>query len=144
MTPFRSPIAFLVAAFALAQAAAPAAAEERPVGLRTPSGNIHCQFFSYDGQTTLRCDIAQIATRPPRPADCDLEWGNAFEVSVRGSNAQRICYGDTVIDASLPVLAYGGVWQHGGFTCTSEPSGLTCFNADRHGFALSKARQDLF
>lgn len=142
MTPFRSPIALLVTA--LAQAANPAAAGERPAGLQTPSGNIHCQFFSYDGQTTLRCDIGQIATRPSRPADCDLSWGSAFEVSMRGDNAQRICHGDTVMDPSLPVVAYGEVWQHGGFTCTSETSGLTCFNADRHGFTLSKARQELF
>jgi hypothetical protein len=128
----------------LLSVAFPVFAQEPAIGLQTPSGNIHCQFFNYDKQTSLRCDIAQIATRPPRPADCELDWGGAFEVSVRGHNAQRICHGDTVKDTSLPVLAYGAIWQRGGFTCTSDQTGLTCFNADRHGFSLSKARQDIF
>lgn len=122
----------------------PASAQDRAIGLQTPSGNIHCQFFNDANQTTLRCDIRQIATRPPRPADCELDWGSAFEVSARGHNAQRICHGDTVIDKSLPVLPYGEVWQRGGFTCTSDQTGLPCFNADRHGFSLSRTRQDIF
>lgn len=114
------------------------------IGLQTPSGNIHCQMFVLDKQATLRCDIAQMTTRPRRPADCDLEWGDAFEVAARAANATRICHGDTVMDKALPVLAYGDVWQRDGFSCTSEPTGLTCFNADRHGFSLSKATQTIF
>jgi hypothetical protein len=31
-----------------------------------------------------------------------------------------------------------------GFTCKSEQSGITCFNADRHGFSLSRAKQEVF
>ena len=38
-------------------------------------------------------------------------------------SAVRLCYGDTVMDKSLPVLAYGEVWQRGGFTCKSEQIG---------------------
>jgi hypothetical protein len=49
-----------------------------------------------------------------------------------------------VIDKALPVLAYGEVWQRGGFTCKSEQTGITCFNADRHGFSLSRAKQEVF
>ncbi len=128
----------------LTSLALPAHAQDRHIGLQTPSGNIHCQFFSYDNQTSLRCDIGQIAVRPPRPADCDLEWGSAFEVAARGRTAQRICYGDTVMDKSLPVLSYGEIWQRGGFTCTSDQTGLTCFNADRHGFSLSRSKQEVF
>lgn len=124
--------------------AVPANAQDSVIGLQTPSGNIHCQLFNDDKQTSLRCDIGQIATRPPRPADCELDWGSAFEISVRGNNAQRICHGDTVMDKSLPVLGYGGIWQRDGFTCTSDQGGLTCFNADRHGFSLSKAKQNIF
>jgi hypothetical protein len=158
MVPIRSPIRILSEAcvprvarsFAIGLLTAPlllsgvSHAQERLIGLQTPSGNIHCQVFAYDRQTSLRCDIGQIATHPQRPADCELEWGDAFEVSVRGDNAQRICHGDTVRDKSLPVLGYGEIWQRSGFTCTSDQAGLTCFNADRHGFALSKAKQNIF
>jgi hypothetical protein len=131
-------------ALSLSLSAAPAAtAQDAPVGFRTPSKNIACQFFVLDGQTTLRCDIVEVATRPPRPADCDLDWGDAFEMTMKGPPAS-VCHGDTVRDPALPVLAYGEVWQRGGFTCRSEQSGLTCFNAMQHGFSLSRAAQKLF
>ncbi len=81
----------------------------------------------------------------PRPRDCDLEFGRAFEISSnRGRLGERICYGDTIMDRALPVLSYGAAWQHNGFTCTSEQSGVTCFNAERHGFSLSRAAQSVF
>ena len=144
MASIRSLTICISAMAACLPSAGPARAQDRAVGLQTPSGNIHCQYFDYDKQISLRCDIGQIATQPPRPADCELEWGSAFEMSARGNNAQRICHGDTVMDKSLPVLSYGGIWQRGGFTCTSDQTGLTCFNADRHGFSLSRAKQDIF
>jgi len=58
--------------------------------------------------------------------------------------AARICHGDTVMDKSLPVLDYGELWQRGGFTCKSEQTGITCFNADRRGFSLARAKQEVF
>ena len=57
--------------------------------------------------------------------------------------ATRLCHGDTVMDKALPVLGYGEVWQRGGFTCTSEQAGMTCFNADRRGFSLARAKQEV-
>jgi hypothetical protein len=132
-------------AIALACLAAASAthAEEPPVGFQTPSKNITCQFFAENYGTTLRCDVVEIASRPRRPKDCDLDWGDAFEMTSKGVPA-RVCHGDTTRDPSLPVLAYGEVWQRGGFTCCSEQSGLTCFNAMPRGFTLSKAKQELF
>lgn len=118
-------------------------AQDRPIGFVTPSKNIACQFFSMDGQNSLRCDIMEMDTSPRRPADCELDYGHAFEMSAKGG-AARICYGDTVMDRALPVLAYGEIWQRGGFTCRSEQTGLTCFNATQHGFSLSRARQEVF
>ncbi|WP_027575838.1 DUF6636 domain-containing protein [Bradyrhizobium sp. WSM1743] len=118
-------------------------AQDRPIGFLTPSKNIACQFFTDNGQGALRCDIMNMDARPRRPADCELDYGNAFEMSAKG-NAGRICAGDTVMDASLPVLAYGEVWQRGGFTCRSEQSGLTCFNAMQRGFSLARAKQEVF
>jgi hypothetical protein len=118
-------------------------AQDRPIGFRTPSKNIACQFFADSGQGMLRCDITNMEARPRRPADCELEWGNAFEMSAKGS-AGRICAGDTIMDPSLPVLAYGEVWQRAGFTCRSEQTGLSCFNAMQHGFSLARAEQKMF
>jgi uncharacterized protein DUF6636 len=118
-------------------------AQTGPTGFQAPSKNIACQFFTSEAQNVLRCDIIEMDTRPKRPADCELDWGHAFEMTAKG-NAGRICYSDTVMDASLPVLAYGEVWQRGGFTCRSEQAGLTCFNAMQRGFSLSRAVQKVF
>lgn len=118
-------------------------AQNGPTGFQSPSKNIACQYFDYDKQNTLRCDIAEATVTVRRPADCDLEWGKAFEMNAKGA-AAHICHGDTIMDKSLPVLAYGEVWQRGGFTCRSEQTGLTCFNAMQHGFSLSRAEQKVF
>ena len=118
-------------------------AQSGPAGFVSPSKNIACAYFDYDKQNTLRCDIMEATVTARRPAECDLEWGKAFEMRPRG-NAVRLCYGDTVMDPRMPLLAYGEVWQRGGFTCTSEQTGVTCFNADRRGFSLSRAKQETF
>jgi hypothetical protein len=114
-----------------------------PVGFQSPSKNITCQYFAEDKQNTLRCDISTMETKPRRPADCELDYGGAFQMNAKG-NATRLCHGDTVMDPRLPVLGYGEVWQRGGFTCTSEQTGITCFNTERRGFSLSRGRQDIF
>ena len=133
----------MLSALALLALAATTHAQSGPIGFQSPSKNITCQFFTDDKQNALRCDIANMETSPKRPADCELEWGHAFEMNSKGT-ADRICHGDTVIDKSLPVLAYGEVWQRGGFTCRSEQTGLICFNAMQHGFSLSRAEQKVF
>ena len=118
-------------------------ASAQSIGFQSPSKNIACQYFDYDKQNTLRCDIMEATVTARRPADCDLEWGKAFEMRSKGS-PERLCYGDTVMDPKLPVLPYGQVWQRGGFTCTAEQTGVTCFNAERRGFSLSRAKQEVF
>ncbi len=133
----------IVLVLSLLAATGAAKAQNGPVGFLTPSRNIVCQSYTSDGQNTLRCDIMEINTRPRRPADCDLEWGDAFEMTTKGT-ANPVCHGDTMMDQSLPVLAYGQTWQRGGFTCRSEETGVTCFNAARRGFFLSRSRQQLF
>jgi hypothetical protein len=120
-----------------------AMAQSAATGFQSPSKNIACQYFDYDKQNVLRCDIGAMETKPRRPADCELDYGGAFEMNARGP-AARICHGDTVMDKSLPVLGYGEVWQRGGFTCTSEQTGVTCFNTERRGFSLARAKQEVF
>jgi len=130
-------------ALSLLTLAAPAHAQSGPAGFQSPSKNIACRYFDHDKQNILRCDISAMETKPRRPADCDLDYGGAFEMNAKGP-AARICHGDTVMDNSLPVLAYGEVWQRGGFTCKSEQTGFTCFNTDRRGFSLARAKQEVF
>ena len=133
----------MLSALSLLTFAATAYAQTAPAGFQSPSKNIACQYFDYDKQNILRCDIAAMETKPRRPADCELDYGGAFEMNAKGP-AARICHGDTVMDNSLPVLAYGKAWQRGGFTCKSEQSGITCFNAERRGFSLARAKQEVF
>lgn len=117
-------------------------------GFKMPSNRIFCQSFNARSEQQaapgLRCDITGLEVFPPRPPDCDLEWGDAFEVSGIDSLGTRVCHGDTTIDESLPVLHYGAVWRFNGITCTSETTGLTCLNSYGHGFRLSKAAQKVF
>lgn len=134
--------AAVVSILLASSAVSPASAQE---GFRSPSGNIHCQYFAIDGDATIRCDLRQISNRPaPRPRDCDLEWGKAFEISGRAGRGSLICHGDTVQDPRLPVLAYGQSWQRAGLTCLSEETGVSCRNARGHGFTLSRAAQRVF
>jgi hypothetical protein len=138
--------AALVAVILFAQAgAAQGQPADRPTGFRSPSGNIHCQAFKLDDGASLRCDIRAMSNRPPpRPKNCDLEYGQAFEVTDKRVVAQRICHGDSVMDSSLPPLGYGATWQRYGFTCKSEPAGVTCSHATGHGFELSRGKQRVF
>jgi hypothetical protein len=127
---------------------APVSAQDASPGFRSPSGNIHCQFFAdsdRDADASMRCDLMQLSNRPPpRPRDCDLEYGDAFEITGDAVTGTRLCHGDTVRDDTLPALAYGQSWQRQGLTCQSRESGVSCINATGHGFELGRARQRVF
>jgi hypothetical protein len=137
MRPLLAFPAFLVIATSAAHA------QSDPAGFQSPSKNIACAFFVDGARNAIRCDIAVMDTKPKRPADCEHEYGQAFMMYSKGA-AERICYGDALTDKVLSVVAYGKVWEHGGFTCMSEQKGVTCRNADKHGFSLSRAKQEIF
>ena len=118
-------------------------AQSAPTGFQSPSKNIACQYFDYDKQNVLRCDISAMETKPRRPADCELDYGGAFEMNAKGP-AARICHGDTVMDKALPVLGYGEVWQRGGVTGRLEQTGVTCFHAERRGLSLARGNEGGF
>jgi hypothetical protein len=125
----------------------PANAGDGLAGFRTPSGNVHCMFLEGDSDypANLRCDIMQVDGPLPRPPrDCDGEWGRSFSITHNDRVGQFLCVGDAVFNEDNPVLQYGEVWQQGGFTCTSEESGVSCFNAKRHGFSLSRSSRKVF
>ncbi|MDX1902379.1 MAG: DUF6636 domain-containing protein [Gammaproteobacteria bacterium] len=121
-------------------------AHGEPNGFRTPSSNIFCQLYSEASSISLRCDIMDLDKRsiPPKPRDCEFDWGQGFEIDNKQMNGYRICISDSVMDESLPILGYSETWQLKGFTCKLERSGLTCFNEFRHGFIISRKHQKLF
>ena len=122
---------------ALAGLAAPAASA---LDFTTPSRNIGCAGDA----TFVRCDISQTRAKPPpKPRSCRFDWGNAFHLGPRG-RPSRLCVSDTVL-GSRRVLGYGRTKRFGRrVICTSRRAGLTCRNADGHGFFLSRERVRLF
>lgn len=123
--------------------ATPALADDY-VGFRSPTGNIHCAIYTWGGGTEARCDLAELTpSYTKRPKGCDLDWGHSFAVGASGK-AVLACVGDTVRDPRNPVLPYGQAVSLGGISCVSAKTGMTCTNAEGHGFSVAKARQKLF
>src|SRR3954453_9091640 len=121
MTACRWPLLLLVALAVTAPAGA-----STVLMFRTPSGNIGCVFESGRSSGTassIRCDIRSKQYRAPRrPASCDLDYGDSFEVGGTG-RARPVCHGEPAIDLRSRVLGYGGTWQPSGVTCTSRMNG---------------------
>ncbi len=107
---------------------------------QSPSHNIGCYL---DG-AGARCDISQKSwTPPPKPADCELDWGGGLSVDTKRSRV--VCAGDTVLDPSAPVLAYGEASEAGAFVCVSDQTGMTCTHRPSgYGFQLSRQSYKLF
>ena len=131
----------IFALFALA--ASPAAAQDY-YGFQSPTGNIHCGIFAGEF-AWARCDLVEttVMSFPTPPAECDLDWGHAFEVEATGAG-KPACSGDTIADPANEVLGYGQSVSVAGFTCTSATTGMTCTNADGHGFTVRKGGQKVF
>jgi hypothetical protein len=147
MEPCVKVIAFLFAAaspvLAAAFLAAPALADDY-IGFRSPTGNIHCAIYEWNGGAEARCDLRELTPSYTRaPAGCDLDWGNSFAVGATGKGVLA-CVGDTVMDPGNWVLDYGQAASLGGISCVSAKTGITCTNAEGHGFSVAKARQKLF
>jgi hypothetical protein len=116
------------------------------ISFQTPSGNIHCLAANDDIMGTfVDCELREM-TGPvlmPRPDWCDLDWGHHFGMSEEGE-AEMGCAGDTVVNSQGQVLPYGETIRLGRITCESQRTGLTCSNADGHGFVLARAEQGIF
>ena len=92
-----------------------------------------------------RCDIKDHSwSPPPKPSDCDLDWGDALQVSDKAAPA-LVCHGDTALDQSAAVLAYGQRTRPGSILCESAEAGVTCTHPQNgHGFFISRERYQLF
>lgn len=123
--------------------ASPALADDY-VGFQSPTGNIHCAIYAWANGAEARCDLRELTpSYTRRPLGCDGDWGFAFAVGDRGEGVLA-CVGDTVRDPRNPVLPYGEAFSLGGISCVSAKTGMTCTNAEGHGFSVARARQKLF
>jgi hypothetical protein len=107
---------------------------------RTPSRDIYCAMV----EGIARCDIRERDwSPPPKPADCELDWGQGISVKRTGA-AGFVCTGDTTYNPDASVLAYGKVSKVGPLRCASRKEGVTCTNAEGRGFFISRNRYRLF
>lgn len=118
---------------------APAHAED-PVGFVSPSGNIGC----YVDADYVRCDIADRGwAPPPRPADCEFDYGQGIAFGA-GEAPAFVCAGDTTLWAGEP-LGFGQSVTVGTMSCTSLESGITCRDmGSGTGFTISRQAYELF
>lgn len=111
---------------------------------QSPTGNIACQFFEAEA-TEVRCDLGEFtATYRKRPASCEFDWGNAFGVTSWSDVGEVLCHSDTIRDPEAQVLDYGYEMTVGDVTCWSQKTGVTCENAQGHGFQISRRRQEVY
>ena len=126
--------------------AASTGAHDAYANFRTPSGNIGCGYSKFEGETALlRCEVASHLKPVPKQARRCVEgvWGRAVAMNPTGT-VRPLCISDTVLEPTAPALAYGHIWTRGGFTCSSQSTGLTCRNGSGHGWFLSRALSRLF
>jgi hypothetical protein len=108
---------------------------------KAPSGNIGCEV----SPDATRCDIREHTwATPPKPATCDLDWGQGIQISGL-DKPSFVCAGDTALDPASTVLSYGGRTRQGSVVCESAQAGVTCTNeASGHGFFLSRDDYRIF
>jgi hypothetical protein len=122
--------------------------------LRTPSGNVHCDW-GYGGASHpwVRCGIKSGIKPPPpkRGPHCTVPDRIAMHTAGRAQLSRSICPGEDEEDAgpfARPgrVLAYGKSWAPAGIglRCSSAFKGLTCRNKSGHGWFMSRARTRRF
>ncbi len=107
---------------------------------QSPGGNIACTLgpSTNAGLTVAACDIGDHTyTPPPKPADCQLGWGDRFSL-LQGNAAMMDCHGDTLRVPGLSTLNDGQTLSSGPITCDSESAGMTCTdNSTGHFFRVS-------
>jgi len=106
----------------------------------------HHKHFVPRIRGAARCDVRNHTwAAPPRPASCDLDWGDGVEVGERGA-ADYVCAGDTVADASRSfTLAPGTSVTLGRFSCTAAAATMRCLNnLTGNGFEVGVATVQTF
>ena len=105
---------------------------------QSPSGNITCALFSYGGDDSVQCEVAEHDwVAPPKEPGCHLNWGSRFLLN-HPAGALFACYGQD-LPAPERTLNYGSTWSVGTITCDSESVGMTCTDSSTgHYFFISR------
>lgn len=122
--------------------ATPVIADVMP--LRMPSGNINCSVGLEVDYADIICEIRDRSgpAARPRPTSCSGPWGHKFTLRDRGEVLMECGGPGPSFDGSgVMVFDYDRTERFGEIRCTSTRQGLTCQNADGHGFSLSRASQ---
>ncbi len=133
-------------AVALIGGAAPAALADH--NFETPSGNISCAystFYDADGDEVdaMGCVLYDINLGSEADGLCDLDVSVVGFLVARTGRAGYGCLDPNEFEEAV-VLPYGKSFRRGGITCTAAKSGLTCKNASRRGFKISRSAQRIF
>jgi hypothetical protein len=109
-------------------------------GFISPTGNVACMIDA----DWARCDIIDRDwSPPPRPADCEFDYGQGISLAP-GESAQFVCAGDTAFGTD-EVLPYGDSITAGVLRCESADAGITCRDTQTsHGFSISQQAYQLF
>ncbi len=107
--------------------------------LKTPSGNIGCDF----SRETAGCGVMSYLTDKPYGSDGSFPrwWFNLVgDIPQIGSKGDIPIFGEPSLDFGKPyILNYGESAFFGRTACSSEEKGLTCWNIDTgHGIFLSR------
>ena len=122
----------------------PALALSEALHFQSPSGNIQCVISGTAGGVA-RCDLGvEVQSYTDRPDSCDGDWGISFGVMEQGPGFLN-CVTDAIgAQTEVPILPYGGTLEMLGIACRSEPTGMTCENAEGGGFFVRRAEQRVF
>ncbi|SPT52945.1 Uncharacterised protein [Actinomyces bovis] len=124
----------------------PALASPAPEGAKrarlidTPSQNISCEFHEHD----VSCSILERLYAENGQEDCDSQH---FSITVGDAAPQLACAQQFlgVPGQQVTRIDYGSSAKNGVFACTSQTTGLTCWNQQTgHGFTISRERYSTF
>ena len=113
-----------------------AAASSGP--FRSPSGNIGCTMYQWDGRTVAECEVADHSwASPAKEPGCHLNWGSRLHLGT-DSGALFACYGQELPPPDH-TLGHGQSQSLGTITCDSESAGMTCTDTSiGHYFFISR------
>ncbi len=126
----------------VAVAAFASAANAGLVGFQSEDHKVGC----YLSGKYARCDVKGPKWQaPPRPASCELDWGEGVVVDRHGA-AGYVCAGDTTLDPNHEELAAGDKAKRGRFKCRAKDAAtIRCVNTrNKHGFVVSRDAVDVF
>lgn len=108
----------------------------------SPTGNIWCSLVH-----AVECVVQEDSyqTMPPQPCEAG-DWSDAWFAVGPDSGVRGGCRSDTPFgDGRPPALDYGTTAVAQGRACTSETTGVTCWDTrSGHGFRVSRGSYDLF